>query len=144
MSDFIVNAGLLVPIYLTISLKFSKNFRKASKKTERGTVQSSGQNQIELGALECGDELVLRDLSVVVGVDELEDVVGLGGAELHAELLEDELQELVGLLAVEVSALVGVEGAPDVVDYLTNASGHCVYNFRTKFKYFSSIKGLSN
>jgi hypothetical protein len=27
---------------------------------------------------------------------------------------------------------------------LTNASGHCVYNFRTKFKYFSSIKGLSN
>ncbi len=73
-----------------------------------------------LGGFESRNELALRNLAVAVGVDQLENVVSLGLRELDVELLEDEFQEVVGFLAVEESAVVLVEGAPDVDDYLSD------------------------
>lgn len=76
--------------------------------------------EIYLGAFESRYEFTLRDLSVAIGIDQLKDVVGLGLGEFDIELLEDQLEEIVGFLAVEESAAVLVEGRPNVVDYLSD------------------------
>ena len=49
-------------------------------------------------------------------------MVGLGGGEGHVELLENQLEEFVSFVAVEVSATVLVEGSPDIVYNLADAS----------------------
>jgi hypothetical protein len=73
-----------------------------------------------LGAFEGRNEFALGNLSVSIGVDQLENVVSLGLGELDVKLLEYQLQQVVCLLAIEESASVLVKGRPNIVDHLSN------------------------